>query len=191
MKARCPCPAAKIASIIRQALRDGHVVSIDGLGTFHPSGSGFEFSRESGARLFIAYVQEDAEIVGQLFRALKRAGYCPWMDKESLLPGQNWPRSIERAIETSDFFLPCFSENAVVKRSEFQSELRFALDCAAKLPLDDVFVIPIRLNPCVLPDRIDRTLHHVDLFPDWAAGIDQIRRVVDHEMIRRTECPAA
>lgn len=191
MKPRCPCPAAKIASIIRKALRDGHEVRIDGLGAFSPSDSGFEFSRESGARLFIAYVQEDAEIVGQLYRAMKRAGYCPWMDKESLLPGQNWPRSIERAIATSDFFLPCFSENAVVKRGEFQSELRYALDCAAKLPLDDVFVIPVRLNPCALPERIEGSLQHVDLFPDWTAGIEQIRRVVDQEMMRRTECPAA
>jgi hypothetical protein len=176
---------ARIARIIRQALSEGHVVDIEGFGTFRPGSLGFEFVPETRPRVFIAYVQEDLRIVRRLCHELKEAGYNAWLDKESLLPGQNWPRSIERAIEVSDFFIACFSKRSVPKRGVFQSELRYALDCAARLPLDDIFVIPVRLNECTPPERIMSTYQHVDLFADWDKGIAQIRRAMDREWARR------
>ena len=33
----------------------------------------------------------------------------PGMDARKWMPGQNWSRAVEAAIETSDFFLACFS----------------------------------------------------------------------------------
>lgn len=187
------CPTDRIAQCIRKALCDGDVVEIDGLGTFRPSSSGFEFIPEVRPRIFIAYVQEDLKYARRLFYDLKEAGYQPWLDKENLLPGQNWPRSIDRAIEVSDFFIPCFSNRSVLKRSVFQSELRFALDCASRLPLDDVFMIPVRLDDCTLPARISGTLQHVNLFPDWTQGIEQIRQTIDGELLRKrlAEMPRA
>jgi hypothetical protein len=183
----------RIASIIRKAVFEGHVVDIEGLGTFRPSKDGFEFVAELRPRIFLAYVQEDLLEVRALFRDLKTADYQPWLDKENLLPGQNWPRSIERAIEVSDFFIPCFSRRSVLKRGVFQSELRFALDCASKRPLDDMFVIPVRLDDCVPPERITSRIQHVDLFPDWERGIVSLRAAIDHELVRkrRRELPLA
>ena len=175
----------RIASIIRQALANGHVVDIEGLGTFRPSAAGFDFVPEVRPRIFLAYVQEDLAAARRLFRDLEGSDYQPWLDKENLLPGQNWPRSIDHAIEISDFFIPCFSKRSVLKRGAFQSELRFALDCASKRPLDDMFVIPVRLDDCVLPDRITHHLQHVDLFPRWDAGITRIRRAIDNELARK------
>ncbi len=192
MKCRCPdefcrCSTEKIAKIIREALCDGHIVDIEGFGVFKPIAlsKDFEFVPEAQPRIFIAYVQEDLAAVQLLYRDLKECGYVPWLDKENLLPGQNWPRSIDRAIELADFFMPCFSQKAVLKRGVFQSELRFALDCAARLPLDDMFVVPVRLDNCVLPDRIKNKLQHVDLFPNWADGISEIHRAINHELTRR------
>jgi TIR domain len=179
------CPTDRIAQCIRKALCDGDVVEIDGLGTLRPASKGFEFIPEMRPRIFIAYVQEDLNYARRLFFDLREAGYQPWLDKENLLPGQNWPRSIDRAIEVSDFFIPCFSKRSVLKRSVFQSELRFALDCASRLPLDDVFMIPVRLDDCVLPARISRCLQHVNLFPDWADGIAQIRQTIDEDVLRK------
>lgn len=179
------CGTARIAGLIRKALDDGHVVDIEGLGTFRPRGGSFEFVPEHLPRIFLAYVREDVEAVRRLYAELKRAGYRPWMDQEELLPGQNWPRAIDHAIDVCDFFIPCFSKKAVPKRGVFQSELRYALDCAAKLPLDDIFLVPVRLDDCVLPYRIQSLLHHVDLFPSFSGGVEQIRRTVDHEMARR------
>jgi hypothetical protein len=188
------CGTARIARIIRDALREGHVVDIEGFGTFRPAkDGGFDFAREMRPRIFIAYVEEDLADVQRLYRALNDAGYRPWMDKESLLPGQNWPRSIDRAIEVSDFFIACFSRKSVPKRGVFQSELRYALDCASRLPLDDIFIIPVRLDCCTPPERIVRSIQHVDLFGDWNAGFAQIRRTIDQEHARRqrTRLPLA
>lgn len=183
----------RIADIIRRALAKGHTVDIEGLGTFRPAAEGFDFVPEARPRVFIAYVSEDLAAAGRLFRDLENADCQPWLDKESLLPGQNWPRSIDHAIEVSDFFIPCFSKRAVLKRGVFQSELRFALDCAAKRPLDDMFVIPVRLEECVVPKRITQHLQCVDLFPAWDDGFAQIRRTIDHELVRkrRSELPLA
>jgi hypothetical protein len=178
-------PPSRIAAIIRRALKDGHVIDIEGFGTFRPSECGFDFVPETGPRIFIAYVGEDLRKVRRLYRDLKHYGYHPWLDKESLLPGQNWPRAIERAIEVSDFFLACFSTRSVSKRGVFQSELRYALDCAQRMPLDGIFFIPVRLDDCAPPERIARQLQHVDLFRNWVAGMAQLRRTIDAECARK------
>ena len=61
------------------------------------------------------------------------------------------------------------------KKGQFQAELRYALDCAARVPLDRIFLIPVRLEDCAVPPCIGREIQYVDLFPDWEEGV---RRVV-------------
>jgi len=41
-------------------------------------------------RIFICYAREDELSARRLFNDLKKAGLDPWLDKESLLPGQEW-----------------------------------------------------------------------------------------------------
>jgi len=130
----------------------------------------------------LAYVQEDAAPVEQIFDHLQGHGFDPWLDRRKLLPGQNWPRSIEDAIETSDFFVACFSENSVSKKGGFQAEIRYALECARRVPLDEIFIIPARLNQCRVPARIQRELHYIDLFPDWERGCRRIRAIMNRQL---------
>ena len=59
------------------------------------------------------------------------------------------------------------------KRGGFQSEVRYALDCANRLPVDDVFLIPVRLDDCRVPARIQRETQYVDLFPSFEAGVER------------------
>ncbi len=149
----------RIARIVRQCLEEGKTVEIDGLGTFRPSeGRGFRFWPSRLPKVFLAYVEEDASAVDRLYAACEENGFAPWMDRRKLMPGQNWPRAIEEAIETSDFFVPCFSTNSVSKKGGFQAEIRYALDCARRVPLDDVFIIPVRLDECRVPARIQKEL---------------------------------
>jgi len=124
--------------------------------------------------VFIAYVQEDLSLIRKLYRAFEKHGFRPWLDKKKLLPGQNWPRAIETAIHTSDFFVACFSRRATSKRGSFHSELRYALNCAARVPLDEIFFIPLRLDNCVVPRRIARQVQYLDLFPEWDAGVSRV-----------------
>ncbi|MEQ1946107.1 MAG: TIR domain-containing protein [Bryobacteraceae bacterium] len=171
----------RVSRLIARALRSGKTVDVDGLGRFEPGADGKpEFIAQQAPQVFIAYVVEDFEFAKQVFDALRAAGCSPWLDKEKLLPGQNWPRAIERAIEIADAFVPCFSPRSINKRGPFQAELRYALDCARRRPLDDSFVIPVRLEKCEVPRRIRDQVQYVDLFPDWQRGIRKLIRAVKH-----------
>jgi TIR domain len=172
-------PANHVARIVRRALERGAAVEIDGLGTFLPGkNQGFRFIAQSNPRVFIAYVEEDLARAKKLYAAFEKHGFRPWLDKKKLLPGQNWPRAIEDAIKTSDFFVACFSERASTKRGSFQSELRYALTCASTVPLDEIFFIPIRFEDCVIPPRVSRKLQYVDLFPDWESGLEKVLSII-------------
>ena len=137
-----------------------------------------------------AYVQEDGACVERLFEELERAGFRPWMDRRKLLPGQNWPRSIEEAIETSDFFIACFSRRSVDKKGGFQAEIRYALDCARRVPLDAIFLVPVRLDDCRVPRPIRRELQYLDLFPDWDRGVRRLTALLRRETRKRGGAPA-
>ena len=177
----------RIARVLREALERGGSVDIDGLGTLSAGGKhGFRFVAQNKPRVFIAYVQEDLSFAKKLYRALEEGGFRPWLDKKRLMPGQNWPRAIETAIQTSDFFVACFSRRATSKRGSFHSELRFALFCAAKVPLDEIFLIPLRLDDCVVPARISKQIQYLDLFPDWAAGMCRLKAVIKTQNEVRT-----
>src|SRR5437870_1716923 len=98
----------QLAQIVIRGLAEGNAVEIDGVGVFHPDAvRGFRFEPRRLPRVFVAYAREDLPAAGLLYGALERAGFAAWMDVPKLLHGQNWPRAIEIAIETSDFFVAC------------------------------------------------------------------------------------
>lgn len=178
--------AAQVARIVRQCLAEGASVEIDGLGTFLPDAQhGFRFLARNSPKVFVAYVQEDAAAAERMFDHLAASGFEPWIDRRRLLPGQNWPRSIEEAIDTSDFFLACFSQKSAAKKGGFQAEIRYALDCMKRVPLDEIFLIPVRLEECPVPARIQRELQYIDLFPDWDAGFRRAVMAMRRQMHRR------
>jgi len=170
---------SELIEILSRSLKSGYSVKIDGLGVFEATSRGAcRFHAETRPQVFVAYAVEDLAQIRRLARSLRAGGCVPWLDKEKLIPGQNWPRAIERAIQTSDAFLACFSPRSVVKRGQFQSELRYALDCARRLPIEQIFVIPVRLEPCDVPRPIAEQTQYVDLFPDWNRGVKRILRAI-------------
>ena len=178
-----------VADILRRCLDAGQRVEIEGLGTFQASAEGFVLLPQTQPEVFIAYAAEDLALARRLCEALRAEGCSPWLDKDKLLPGQNWPRAIERAIEVSDAFVACFSPRSVFKYGQFQSELRYALDCARKRPVaeDAPFVIPVRMEDCHVPRRIADQVQYVDLFPDWGKGVRRIARAIHKTALRRPE----
>jgi hypothetical protein len=158
--------------LVDRCLREGASIEIDGMGSFLLNAEErVVFEPNSRGRVFLAYAQEDRAEVRKLYNALQRAGFEPWMDQEKLLPGQNWRRAIDRAIDLADFFVGCFSHRSTGKRGHFQRELGYALDVAATVPAEDIFFIPVRLDGCHLPRHIATTVQYVDLFPDWDRGM--------------------
>jgi TIR domain len=168
----------QIFEIVRKSLEAGQAVEIEGLGRFRATAQGYRFDPETQPTVFMAYAVEDLAIVRRLAEALRAAGCAPWLDKDRLLPGQHWTQSIERAISDADAFVACFSARSVSKRGHFQSELRHALECAGQRPLDDVFVLPVRLEKCIVPQRIANQVQYLDLFPDWELGVKRLVRSI-------------
>ncbi len=186
MKSNVPLDA--IAQVLLDALQSGAKVDIDGLGSFIPDEKGaIRFVDRSLPKVFIAYVHEDGEAAERVFGELAAAGFDPWLDRRKLMPGQNWPRSVEDAINFSDFVIACFSNHSVSKKGGFQSEIRYALDCATRMPLDEIFLIPVRFDECRVPVRIQREVQYVDLFPEWDVGIRRITGIIGKEVRRRKE----
>ncbi|MBI4904243.1 MAG: toll/interleukin-1 receptor domain-containing protein [Acidobacteria bacterium] len=175
VKARREPTARQFAELLRECVEKGARVMVDGLGTFEcgPDGK-YMFTRQTEPKVFLAYVEEDFALARKLYGDLRARGCDPWLDRMKLLPGQNWPRAIEQAISVSDYFLALFSRHSVYKRGQFPSELRYALDCACHLPLDEEYFIPVRLDNCRVPARIERSIQYVDLFPEWEAGVEQL-----------------
>ena len=180
--------ARRIARIVRRALDEGARVELDGLGTLKPGrGERFRFVPQTKPSIFIAYVEEDLAAAKKMYAAFEQQKFRPWLDKKKLLPGQNWPRAIEHAIQQSDFFVACFSHRSASKRGSFHSELRFALNCASQVPLDEIFLIPVRLDNCIVPRNISRDIQYVDVFPDWQAGIRTVTNVMKAEAAKRRQ----
>jgi hypothetical protein len=178
--------AAQLADVLKACLRDGDSVELEGLGVFLANdGEPPRFVPDTSPRVFIAYAIEDLPLAMRVYADLMAAGMAPWLDRKKLLPGQAWSRAIERAIETSDFFVPCFSIVSAHKKGQFPYELRHALRCADRLPLDDVFLLPIRLDNCPVPRSISAQTQYVDLFPDWDTGLNQLVSAIRHEMMAR------
>lgn len=164
-----------LAELIHDCLCQGLPIDIDALGRFERDQQGqIRFHPANRARVFLAYAVEDFTMVEKIASRLEREGFSPWLDRWRLLPGQEWPRCIERAISVSDFFVPCFSTRSVGKRGQFQKELRLALDAAAKVPLDSIFIVPVRLDDCGVPRSFVERYQYVDLFPDERAGLDRL-----------------
>ena len=169
----------RILRLVRDSLDRGRTVEIEGLGIFRRArGGGYVLEPEAQPRVFVAYAAEDLQLARRLCDGLSRAGCSPWLDKDKLLPGQNWPRALDRAIEVSDAFVACFSPRSILKRGQFQSELRYALDCARRVPLDAPFLVPVRFEPCTIPRRISDQVQYVDLFPDWERGLKRVARAI-------------
>jgi hypothetical protein len=86
-----------------------------------------------------------------------------WLDSEILQPGQNWQHEIRKAILNSDLILVCLSQKFNDQHGYRHEELKLALEKANLLQAGEIFIIPVRLEKCEMPESLSH-LHRVDLF---------------------------
>ncbi|MBT7698203.1 MAG: toll/interleukin-1 receptor domain-containing protein, partial [Desulfobacterales bacterium] len=99
-------------------------------------------------KIFISYSRKDSEIAERVYKDLKNEGFAPWLDTESLLPGQNWKMMISKEMKESSFFLALLSSDSLGKRGYVNKELKFALDILDEFPLDEIYLIPVYIDHC-------------------------------------------
>lgn len=139
------------------------------------------------ATAFVSYAHEDKDIACRLYRDLYSLNLSPWIDSEHLLPGQDWRLAIESSIRDASFFIAVLSSNSVNKKGYVQKELKIALDVLDQYPTNSIYIIPARVNECELNDPKLKSLHYVDLFPDWRYGLDKIRKSINYRKTREYE----
>lgn len=121
---------------------------------------------KSGQKLhvFICYASQDKPIAQELSQRLMEESWIdPWLDKQKLHPGEDWRTSIEEAVEAADVVMICLSNNSVNKEGFVQKELRYAREISLEKPEGTLFLIPIRLDECVVPRGL-RFIQWVDYF---------------------------
>src|SRR5438067_9058799 len=120
---------------------------------------------ETQLRVFLCHSSSDKPQVRELYKRLRDDGFRPWLDAEDLLPGQDWQLEIRRAIKRSGVVVVCLSRSSITKAGFAQREIRMALDVAYDQPDGAVFMIPLKLEECDIPDRLNQW-HWVKLFED-------------------------
>jgi hypothetical protein len=119
--------------------------------------------------VFLCHSSADKPAVRELYQRLKADGFAPWLDEENLIPGQDWRREIPRAVRDSDVVIVCLSKGSTGKAGYVQKEIGFALDVAEEQPEDTIFIIPLKLEECKVPDRLSRW-HWVNYFASNGYG---------------------
>jgi hypothetical protein len=122
-------------------------------------------------RVFLCHSKRDKAVVRKLYRRLELHGVEAWFDEESLLPGEDWELAIKKAVSNADVVLACISQTSVTTRGFAQKEIKLALDVADQQPEGTIYVVPVRLDDCEVPDRL-RRWHWVNLFEE--NGFDKL-----------------
>ncbi|HKV42688.1 MAG TPA: TIR domain-containing protein, partial [Blastocatellia bacterium] len=128
-------------------------------------------------RVFLCHSSKDKPAVRELYGKLSASGFKPWLDEEDLLPGQEWANEIQKAVRASDVVLVCLSRDSITKQGYVQKEIKFALDVADQQPEGTIFVIPVKLEECEVPNRLSRW-HWVNLHED--RGYDKLVKSLEH-----------
>jgi len=117
----------------------------------------------SSIRVFLCHASNDKFFVRELYKKLIKNKFDVWFDEEQLLPGQNWDKEIQNAVRLADVAIICLSSQSVTKEGYIQKEIKVALDIADEKPEGAIFIIPIRIEDCAVPERI-KHWQWIDLF---------------------------
>jgi TIR domain-containing protein len=125
-------------------------------------------------KVFLCHASTDKTAVRELYQRLTKDGVDAWLDKEKLLPGQDWEYEIRKAVREADVVVVCLSKQ--FNQAGFrQKEVRIALSEADMQPEGEIFIIPARLEECDTLESL-RKWHWVDLFEE--DGYERLMRAL-------------
>jgi hypothetical protein len=132
---------------------------------FHPANRAKAQPEQRRLKVFLCHASGDKPSVRSLYNQLQKSDVEPWLDEENLLPGQRWQQEIPKAVRSSDVVIICLSQHSTTKEGYVQKEIKYALDVADEKPEDRIFLIPLRLEDCKVPNRLE-PFQWVNLFEE-------------------------
>ncbi|MGA7437251.1 MAG: TIR domain-containing protein [Luteibacter sp.] len=135
--------------------------------------------------VFISYAREDRDIVDPYFDKLSDAGFSPWMDHRSLLPGVEWTQEIPRAFARCEVTILFLSPRSIGKTGYVQREGRDAIERLRYAVDGHITVIPVILEPCDIPPPIGERLQAVSIQTPgaWEAVLASLRLAANQRQI--------
>jgi len=105
--------------------------------------------QEERGRVFISYSRNDIDFARLLATDLQRDGYDVWWDISNLQGGDNWVRSIQEALDKSQYCLVVVTPDGL-KSPWVEREYTYAIN-------NNLKVIPIFLKTCRIPFAFSTT----------------------------------
>jgi len=93
-------------------------------------------------QVFISHSQKDRKLAKELSARLSAAGVMVWLADERVLPGDNLPLEVGKALQRSDAMVVLLSPDAVESR-DVRSEIAYALSS----PKFEGRVVPVIVKP--------------------------------------------
>jgi hypothetical protein len=136
-------------------------------------------TRGQPLKIFLSYPSEHELTAWKVYNLLKKSGDEIWFDKVSLVGGTDWDRERDEGQREADLAIHLLSEAIRMRAGVVNVELRQTLRLAEHQPFGSLYVIPIRLEPIVVPVELIR-FQYIDLFVDgWqdrlSDGVEQRR----------------
>jgi len=107
-----------------------------------------------GLHIFLCHSSNDKPLVRKLYQQLKSDDFAPWLDEQNLLGGQEWKQEITKAVRRADIIIVCLSRASINQAGYIHKEIKEALDVADEQPEGTIFLIPLKLEECEVPDRL-------------------------------------
>ena len=131
----------------------------------------FAAKKPSPSVVFLSAARADLPRVRPIYDALTVSGFKPWLDVETLLPGQDWAVEIKRAISQARAYLFFVSHNSVGRPGWLQLELSFAATEAVQKTSGQQYLIPVRLDNVEPPEALKK-YQWIDLFE--SGGLERL-----------------
>ena len=96
------------------------------------------------------------------------------MDTKQIIGG-DWEREIKRGLRHANLFIACLSHNTAQPGEVLRFEYASALEIEQERLEGEIFIVPVRLEPCEIPEAF-RKLQTVDLYDQ--DGWDNLVRAV-------------
>lgn len=122
-------------------------------------------------KAFLSYPSENLDDAREVYTFLRGIGVDVWFDKESLVGGDDWARTIKFALRSSDLVILVCSAAVISKAGVIQREIRDALEAMRDKPLGSNFLLPLRTADIRLPLELTE-MQYVDFFrPGWQIAL--------------------
>ena len=120
--------------------------------------------------VFLSYMGEDVEAIGELWEALKAEGLQVWWDKLHIPVGTAWRPKLRDAVLKANAVVSCWSHSVDERdRTVAKYEVETAVPRHQDMLGENAFIFPVRLEKCDIPaisvgERLLYELQISDLF---------------------------